>query len=124
MKNLIVAILGILLGYIVCAKEYKIKSPDGKVSLSVTVGEDISYAVNFNETKVVLPSFVSFTYKQAPPLGKNMEVISDKTLTVDETWKPILKRFETIRNNYNTIQLELKEVKYPQRLMNVEFKKL
>lgn len=122
MKKIFFTVLASIVGFTLAANEYQIKSPDGKVTLSVSVGEEISYSVDFGETSVVLPSTVSFTFKQAPPLGKNVEVLSDNTLTVNETWKPVLKRFETIRNHYNSIKLELKEIKFPHRLINIEFR--
>ena len=122
MKNLILATIAIFGVSALFANEYQLKSPDGKVSLSLRVGENIVYSVDFNSTSVIEPSSISFNYKQAPPLGKDVEVISDKKETINEMWKPVLRRFETIKNNYNSLVLELKEIKFPERKLNIEFR--
>ena len=106
----------------ILAKDYQISSPDGKINITVSVDREISYSVQYNKMKIIEPSTVLFTFKQAPPLGNDMEVVSDKRVTFDETWKPILKRFESIRNNYNGIRFEMKEKKFPARMMNLEFR--
>ena len=106
----------------ILAKDYQISSPDGKITVTVSVDREISYSVQYNKMKIIEPSTISFTFKQAPPLGNDMEVVSDKRVTFDETWKPVLKRFETVRNNYNGIRFEMKEKKFPARMMNLEFR--
>jgi len=110
------------LSSVVIGKDFQVTSPDGKIKTSVSIDKEIMYSVKFENISVVEPSSISFTFKQAPPLGKNMEVLSDKKSTFDETWKPVLKRFENIRNNYNSLWLELKEEKFPQRKINLEFR--
>ena len=123
MKKLLnLTILLLLITTNLIAKEFQITSPDGKIKSTVTVDNDIRYSVQFDGVTIIEPSGLSFTFRQAPPLGKDFEVISNKNSTVDETWKPVLKRFETIRNNYNSLRLELKELKFPQRLMNLEIR--
>lgn len=116
------ALLMLLIVTGISAKEYQVSSPDGKIKVNVSVDKEIKYSVQFGNIRVIDPSAISFTFRQAPPFGNELEVISDKTFTVDETWKPILKRFETIRNNYNNLRLELKETRFPGRKMNLEFR--
>lgn len=106
----------------VFAKEFPISSPDGKISVIVSVDKEISYSVKYENITVIEPSGVSFTFKQAPPLGKELKVLLDELKTVDETWKPVLKRYESVRNNYKSLRLELIEQKFPQRLINIEFR--
>ena len=107
---------------IALAKDYQVTSPDGKVKATVSIDKEIKYAIQFGNFSILEPSPIFFVFKQAPPLGKNMEVISNKNAAFDETWKPVLKRFETIRNNYNSLRLELKEQRFPQRFINLEFR--
>jgi len=123
MKKLLnLTLLLLLIATGILAKDYQISSPDGKITVTVSVDREISYSVQYNKMKIIEPSTVLFTFKQAPPLGNDMEVVSDKRVMFDETWKPILKRFESIRNNYNGIRFEMKEKKFPARLMNLEFR--
>ena len=106
----------------ISAREYTISSPDGKISVIVAAEKGIVYSVKYEGVTVVEPSSVLFTFKQAPPLGKDLKVVKDELKSVDETWKPVLKRYETVRNNYKSLRLEMAEQKFPQRLMNLEFR--
>lgn len=106
----------------VFAKDYKILSPDGKITVSVSVGSEIAYSVNYGNAVVLNSSSISFNFKQAPPLGKNMKVIADNNFSVDETWQPVLKRYSEIRNHYNGLHLNLIENKFPGRKIDVEFR--
>lgn len=119
--NLLLGFLFFLINTI-SAQDFIVTSPDGNITAKVLVDETFQYSVSFNETNVILPSSVSFLFKQAPPLGKEIKVLNHYTDTFDETWIPVLKRFETIRNNYNSILLELQEERFPQRRMNLEFR--
>jgi alpha-glucosidase len=104
------------------AKEYTISSPDGKIYVIVSLNKEIVYSVKYEGITVIEPSSVLFTFKQAPPLGKDLKVVKDELKSVDETWEPVLKRYETVRNNYKSLRLEMAEQKFPQRLMNLEFR--
>jgi len=122
MKLLSLTLFLSLISTVISAKDYQILSPDGKIKVTVSVDKEIKYSVQYENLSVIKPSTVSFTFRQAPPLGNNMEVVSDKKVSFDDTWKPVLKRFESIRNNYNGIRFEMKEKKFPARLMNLEFR--
>lgn len=106
----------------VFASDYKISSPDGKITVSLSIGSEISYAVNYENTVVLEPSSISFNFKQAPPLGQYLSVISNNNFSVDETWQPVLKRYDEIRNNYNAVHLNLVESKFPGRKIDLEFR--
>lgn len=121
-KIFLLIVLIVTMTITLSSKEYLIFSPDKKTEVQVSVGDEIKYSVKFENSTVVEPSTVGFTFRQAPPLGKDLQVVSDKTFTVDETWKPVLKRFENIRNNYNGLYIELKETRFPHRMLNLEFR--
>ncbi len=104
------------------ADEFTISSPDGKIKVSVSADKEILYSVKFNGKEIIQPSSILFQFKQAPPLGKSMKVLRSKNSEVDETWKPVLKRYETIRNNFKNLFIELQEEKFPARKMNIEFR--
>ena len=122
MKRLLNLTFLLLITSSVFASEYNISSPDGKIKVSLSVGDEIKYSVHYSNISVIKSSSISFAFRQAPPLGNDIKVISEKTDSVDETWKPALKRFENIRNHYNSLRLELKEIKFPQRKLNLEFR--
>lgn len=118
---------GFIIGFVclsvfVKAENYTIHSPDSKIKVELVVGETIEYSVFFNDEKVLEPSSVSFLFKQAPPLGSEMKVANVVTNSFDTSWKPILKRFEEIRNNYISVRLNLEEKRFPQRKIDIEFR--
>lgn len=121
-KSLLLTCFLIISGFVAPAADFRVQSPDGKISVTVNIEHGIMYAVEFNGTPVIEPSAVSFQFAQAPPLGNDLKVLTDKTFSVDETWKPVLKRFESVRNQHNSLILELQEIRSPQRLINLEFR--
>ena len=67
----------------ISAKDYQISSPDGKINVTISVEKEITYSVQYEKMKIIEPSTVSFTFKQAPPMGKDFEIISNKNFTGD-----------------------------------------
>ncbi len=104
------------------AENFSLFSPNRKVEVSVIVKENITYSVYFNGKEIVSASSIGFIFKQAPPLGKEMTVISHESNLVDETWKPVLKRYETVQNHYCQLNLKLEEKKFPGRRINLNFR--
>ena len=104
------------------AEKFEVNSPNGKVAASIEIDVDISYSLQFNGIDVLLPSTISFVFKQAPPLGKYFRVINSESELVNETWNPVLKRFKEIQNNYNILKIEVQEEKFPQRKTTFEFR--
>ena len=121
-KSIKLLIIIFLNSVFVFAADQNVVSPDGKIRVLIQAGKELKYSVQFADQKVIEPSVILFTFEQAPPIGENLAVVSTKQNTVDETWKPVLKRFENIRNHYNSLLIELKEEKFPHRLLNLEFR--
>ena len=121
-KSIKLLIIIFLNSVFVFAADHNVVSPDGKIRVLIQAGKELKYSVQFADQKVIEPSVILFTFEQAPPIGENLAVVSTKQNTVDETWKPVLKRFENIRNHYNSLLIELKEEKFPHRLLNLEFR--
>ena len=103
-------------------KTYKLTSPNSNVEVNVHVGEKIQYEISFNKTQIINPSSVSFAFGDAPVLGNNMLVNDVKEWTENSTWKPVLKRFETISNHFNGLLIKLQEERFPGRTMDLEFR--
>lgn len=111
-----------LLSSVTFSNDYALKSPDGRIDVRIQCDETIAYEVWFNNKQILEPSEISFLFSQAPPLGKNLLELSQSRSTVDETWKPVLKRYDQIRNHYNQLKIELQEENFPKRKMNLEFR--
>ncbi|OOQ57535.1 glycoside hydrolase family 97 protein [Mucilaginibacter pedocola] len=87
-------------------KNYHVKSPDGKIDISINAGSTINWAVKYEQTDVLMPSNVSLVLGNGSVLGLNAVVKSDKTSSKDDTFNtPIYKRAK-VRDNYNQLTLK------------------
>jgi alpha-glucosidase len=87
-------------------KTYHIKSPDGKIDITVNAGATINWAVKYQQTDVIIPSNVSLVLNNGSVLGLNAVVKSDKTSDKDEYFNtPIYKRAK-VHDNYNQLALK------------------
>ena len=90
------------------AKTYHVKSPDGKIDLTVTVNKTVSWSVIHEETDVILPSTISMSLDKGDVLGKNAIVKSAKTVIANEVIKtPFYKKAE-VKDNYTQLLLTFK----------------
>lgn len=122
MKKIFLCLFLILNSFFLFSENFVIKSPGQKLVVNIEVGGQITYRLDFGSIKILDPSTISFVFNQEPPLGENMIVEKTETATFDETWKPVLKRFETIRNHYNFLRIFLQESTFPKRRMILEFR--
>ncbi len=112
----------LLINLSVSSQNISIKSLTQNIVVNVSTQAALSYSVEYKNEEIIKPSEISFTFQQAPPLGKDLEVLSVERYNTDNTWKPVLKRFESIRD-YNTgMVVHLKEKRFPQRLLDLEFR--
>lgn len=87
-------------------KTYHIKSPDGKIDMTVNAGATINWAVKYGDADVITPSTISLVLGNGSVLGLNAVVKSDKTSSKDEYFNtPIYKR-EKVHDNYNQLILK------------------
>ncbi len=104
------------------AQNIQVKSPDGKIDAKVSIGGNIRYSASFNGNEIIEPSGIAFNFKQAPPLGRDMEMLKTEKYEADNTWKPVLKRYVTIRDKHNGVRIYLKEKRFPGRLLTLDFR--
>ncbi len=89
-------------------KTYQVKSPDGKISISITAGAAVNWSVKHEGTEVIMPSEISVTLDNGEVLGKNaaikksVEALANETITT-----PIYKK-STVQDNYNQLTLTFK----------------
>ncbi|UOG75414.1 glycoside hydrolase family 97 protein [Hymenobacter tibetensis] len=87
---------------------YHVKSPDGKLDLTVQAGSVLSWSVQHEATPVLAPSPISLTLAGGEVLGKNAVVESAKTAAVNTTIAaPIYKKKQVI-DTYNELTINLK----------------
>ncbi|MDO9615751.1 MAG: glycoside hydrolase family 97 N-terminal domain-containing protein, partial [Bacteroidota bacterium] len=122
MKRFILSAICFLTIYIVGNAQYSVMSPNSLVEAKVEVGSQIVYSVYYKGKPVLTNSEIRFEFKQAGPLGDDMNVLKTSAKDINETWTPVLKRTATILNNYRELTLQMQEKKFPRRMMNLVFR--
>ena len=108
MKLQLIGFLLTLTVKIASAQQYTLSSPDEKLKLSVTVGNDIKLEASLGGQPVILPSPVSLTIN-GNELGRDPLVTSVQKHHVNNTIKTeIARKSKIVADNYNEIIIEFK----------------
>jgi len=116
----VILFLSVLIGGCTTPGELEMYSPDKSNLISVSVDEELVYEVDHDGDNIIERSVIGFQFKNAPPLGKDLEVIGVSKNEVDLDWVPVLKRYATIRNHYNEMVIRMQEKRYPGRHIDLE----
>ncbi len=122
MKKPSITLLALIIGCHAFGQLFLLKSPAGKSAIQVTVGHELTYSVIYDGNIVIQNSPFSLKFNQAPLFGKNLEVVSSQTDVEDETWKPVVGRYATVRNHYNELSMRVREKDFPAREINLIFR--
>jgi len=100
------------------AQTITVKSPDTNIVITVTNGEKLSYSVTFHDRNIVENSQLGFELKDEPAMTGNFGILDQSIKNFNEVWSPVVKsKHAEIINNYNELQLSLKEKSDPVRQM-------
>ena len=88
---------------------YQVSSPDGHITASVTVGENISYTVSRDGQTLIAPSKISMNLSDDIVFGQNDKVRKTVRASFDETFPTVAYKKAEVRDNYNQILLNFKE---------------
>lgn len=88
---------------------YRVTSPDGHISATVMVGEDIRYSVSLNEQTLIAPSTISMNLSDGTVFGRNDKVRKTVRTSFDDTFSTVAYKKAEVRDNYNQILLNFKE---------------
>jgi alpha-glucosidase len=100
----------ILTGVISNAQNITVKSPDNNISVSIDNDEKLTYTVTYKGRNVINPSQLGFELRDEPVMDGNFTIADQSVKNFDETWIPVVKsKHAEIINNYNELQLSLKE---------------
>ena len=110
MKNKVLFLLFlVLMGANLTAQEkYTLKSPDGKITVTINTGERLSYAVTHENTVVLAESPIAMTLDNGKVLGVPAKVQSTKTNSVDQTIQAYFYKRNEVKDQYNELVLSLK----------------
>ena len=90
------------------AQDFVITSPNGKIKVSILVGEKITWSVLHEKNQILAPSAISMTLDQNEVLGKNALVLNSKREKVNTTFESPFYKKSTIKNQYNLLLLNFK----------------
>lgn len=109
-KSLLICLmLAISCNFIYAQKKYTLKSPDEKISVNVTVGNNqITYSVMHDNTSVIIDSPISMELSDGKILGADPVVRNIKTETVDKLIKAHFYKKEYVEDYYNELTLTFK----------------
>ena len=86
------------------SKDFKVASPDNKITLNVSVDKGISWSVNYGSTPVMTPSFVSLRTDKKT-WGEEPRIRKSDVRTVNETIEaPVYKKKE-VADHYKELSL-------------------
>lgn len=122
MKKVFLTLICLVCLLKVTMAQYSVMSPQSLVEAKIDIGNKISYQVLYQGKQILSTSAISFEFKQAPPLGFDMEVLKTTATEINETWTPVLRRKASILNRCKELVLVMKEKKFPRRQINLVFR--
>lgn len=92
------------------AKEYKVASPNGKLVVTVSVNKILTWAVNHEATKVILPSEMRmhcmYDNANAFTIGDNVKVAKATVTKVNSSFPTPFYKKAIVTDNYNQLLLK------------------
>ena len=82
---------------------YKVTSPDGHLTATVSIGKTVSYSVARDAVSLIEPSEISMTLSGGIVFGENDKVRKVRKASVDQTLPAIAYKKAVVRDNYNEI---------------------
>jgi alpha-glucosidase len=89
-------------------KTYTVKSPDGKVELSVVADKSITWWLKHEDTEIITPSEISMTLDNGEVLGQNPVIKNTKAITEDRKLTTPIYKKTMVRDNYNQLTINFK----------------
>lgn len=90
--------------------QYSVKSPGGKLTITVTADSNIKWSAALNGNEIIKPSPVSLKLKNGLTLGEKPVLKGTRTNSVKETIEAaVAVKNKFIENNYNELTLNLKD---------------
>jgi alpha-glucosidase len=91
MKRIILLVcLFVFTGCFSFAKEYKVSSPDGKITMTIIVGSDIRWSASIDDNVIINPSKIAMILDNGKILGVNEKVKKTTESRLNEVFKPVV----------------------------------
>lgn len=105
-KSLLLSAM-LLLGASLSAKNFDLKSPDGRIAVSVDTGKQVTYAVSCDGVPLLVNSALGIELAGTHDLSA--QPVRHKASSEDRTFRPVVPfKFSSIRDRYNALKLEFR----------------
>ena len=82
-----------------------LSSPDGRIEVIVSIGEDLTYTVVRDGKTLLLPSAVSMNLSSGEVWGPNARLVSCKTIEVNQVIPSPFYKKQEVKDEYNGLQM-------------------
>ena len=89
-------------------KSFSLSSPDGKLNVSVEVGQNVVYSLSHGGTAVLSPSEISMTLSDGIIYGENSRFVGKKERSVNENINASFYKKDIVSDNFNELTLRFK----------------
>ena len=89
--------------------DYGLNSPDGHITVNVSVGSDIKYSISRDGKVLIAPSAISMNLSDGIVFGENDRLRKVNRSSYDETCTATAYKKAEVRDNYNQIRLQFNE---------------
>lgn len=90
-------------------KQFILKSPDGKLSTDISVGDIVEYSVSHNGDLMLDKSPLSMKLSGGQSFGLNSKLSGTSTKSVDQQIEATIYKRKKIKDNYNELTLKFKD---------------
>lgn len=117
----------VVVGSLNAASALEVKSPDGKVVVTFAL-KDVGtaracpfYRVAYQGRPVLADSRLGLEL-EGGALNEGLSVVRQAFSQEDATWRPVCAERETIRDHYNQLVIDLRQVQAPHRVLQLTFR--
>jgi alpha-glucosidase len=105
-RSLVLALLSVITGYYAAAKEYKLASPDNKISVTVTVGTGIKWSATCEGREIINNSKIAMILANGKILGENEKVKKAAISQLNDIIRPVVSNKKSvITDNCNILTI-------------------
>lgn len=112
MKSALLLFFGLVLYFRLFAEiPTTVLSPSGKIKVSTQfLKNQLFYSVTYATEQIIHPSGLGFVLKGNDTIN-SFQLINSKQATFNETWQPVWGQQNSVKDHYNQLTLELKDLK-------------
>jgi alpha-glucosidase len=89
-------------------KTFTVKSPDGKITITVNAGSTVTWAVKHEDTEVITPSEIAIKLNNGEVLGKNAVVKKSAAAVINQVYNTPVYKKDKVHDNANQLTLNFK----------------